>query len=154
MKFPATLLFLGALPLTALADPVATNDMGRPGGTANHGTLGSGTAASTPSDRAADLERMRKVENESLPSNVNGGRETLTPPHATVNSGVDRTTTTATTGSAVPFASVDTNDDGQVDRMEAQVLHLTGHDFDTADADRDQMLSGSEYQRMAGSRSP
>ena len=67
---------------------------------------------------------------------------------------MDRTTTTATTGMPVPFASVDSNDDGFVDRSEGRFLANSGHDFDAADSDHDGLLSASEYQRMAGSRTP
>ncbi|CAN0490510.1 unnamed protein product [Phaeothamnion confervicola] len=76
------------------------------------------------------------------------------PANATVHSGVDRTTTTATTGMPIPFASIDSNDNGYVDRTEGRFLGNTGHDFEAADSDHDGLLSASEYQRMAGSRTP
>ena len=138
----------------ATADPIATNSMGRPGGTASTGTLGSGTTASSPADRQADMYQQIRAQGQHQQPAYDDSRDKQSPANATVHAGVDRTTTTATTGMPIPFASVDSNDNGFVDRTEGRFLSNTGHDFKAADSDGDGLLSASEYQRMAGSRTP
>lgn len=138
----------------ATADPIATNSMGRPGGTASTGTLGSGTSASSPADRQADMYQQIRAQGQHQQPAYDDSRDMQSPSNATVQAGVDRTTTTATAGMPIPFASVDSNDNGFVDRSEGQMRGNTGHDLDAADSDRDGLLSASEYQRMAGSRTP
>jgi len=153
MKFLLLTFIVAISPGLAFAQAADTNDMGRPGGTANSGTMGSGTTASTPSDRAADMQKQERAQHDVQRAG-DPARGPQSPADATVNSGVDRTTTTATTGMPIPFASLDVNGDGNIDKTEAEPLRLTGHQFDSADEDRNQSLSGSEYQRMIGSRTP
>ena len=138
----------------ATADPIATNTTGRPGSAVGTGILGSGTAASSPAARHADMYQRIRTQGVHPQLVYDDSRDVQSPSNATVHAGVDRTTTTATTGMPVPFASVDSNDDGLVDRLEGRMLGDTGHDFDAADSDHDGFLSASEYQRMAGSRTP
>lgn len=115
----------------------------QPGSTNASGTMGAGTVNPAPSGDPIPL---------AVPGAV--GRGERSEPNSTVNAGVDRTSTTATTGMPIPFASVDKDENGMVDWHEGQVLRDTGHDFKAADADSDGFLSAAEYQRMAGSRTP
>ena len=115
----------------------------QPGSTDSSGTMGAGTVNPAPSGDPTPL---------AVPGAV--GRGERGEPNDTVSSGVDRTSTTATTGMPIPFASVDKDENGTVDWEEGQVLRDTGHDFKAADSDGDGLLSAAEYQRMTGSRTP
>lgn len=131
-----------SLALCTVAMAAPTTNENRPGETATQGTLGAGTVNDPHGTQAP-----------AVPGGATA-RGQRGEPASTVNAGVDRTTTTATTGSPIPFGNVDRDGNGYIDVQEAQVLKDSGHDFNAADANHDGLLSASEYQRMAGSRTP